>query len=53
MELTEALYNEMVGHYGARLANPEVFPATFKYQFKLFLYWKANNDNSNRSEETV
>lgn len=47
MELTKEHYEEFLEMFGERAADPEVFPATFNFQVKLFLYWKMNNDNSN------
>lgn len=43
MELTKEHYKEFVELFGSRAVDPNVFPATFHYQVKLFLYWKMNN----------
>lgn len=44
--MTEELYNEMVDYYGDRLVDADVFPSTFEYQVKLFIYWKTHDANS-------
>jgi hypothetical protein len=42
--MNEEFYNAMVDHYGDRLANPEVFPQTFKYQVRMFLYMMEQSE---------
>lgn len=46
MELTKEHYEEFLEMFGERAADPDVFPMTFAYQVKLFLYWKMTNVNS-------
>lgn len=36
--MTEEKIKQFQEHYGDRLADPEAFPETFKYQLKLFNY---------------
>ncbi len=49
--MTEEEYNELVEHYGEKLVDPEVFPETFKYQVKIYLYAKEKkNEQSIRVE---
>lgn len=40
MELSQELYEEFLEFIGNRVVDPEVFPGTFRYQFKLFMYEK-------------
>jgi hypothetical protein len=52
-ELTEKLYNTLVEHYGDRLANPDVFPETFKYQVRMFFYAAEQEKKETENEQNV
>jgi hypothetical protein len=36
-------YSEMQERWGDNLPDPEVFPASFQYYVKMYLFMKANN----------
>lgn len=39
-------YNELVEHYGDRLANFEHYPRQFAHQIKVYRYLKERSDGS-------
>ena len=39
------MYEEMVAHYGDKLANFEHHPLQFKTQVKFYKYYKEQNEN--------
>ena len=51
--MTEEIYNELTEHYGEKLANPEVFPKTFEYQLRMFLYDKSIEKKETENEQNV
>jgi hypothetical protein len=36
-------YSEMQARWGDSLPDPDVFPASFRYYVKMYLFMKANN----------
>lgn len=38
----EQIYSEMQKRWGDRLPDPDVFPASFSYYLKLYLYLRNN-----------
>ena len=46
-EETDKLYEELLSHYGEKLADWETFPQVFYNQVKTYLYYKGSTKNEN------
>lgn len=51
MTYTPELIEKAVEYYGDRLADPEVFPATFHYQMKILEYGLRISDKPETTPE--